>query len=78
MCRVDECTTVGGGHPGAVDLRRCRRRRHRGRAAPCLQRWLHELACAPAEIISGALVDDDDTLLAEAHALMARLLPGQP
>jgi hypothetical protein len=28
--------------------------------------------------ISGALVDEDDTLLAEAHALMARLLPGQP
>jgi hypothetical protein len=28
--------------------------------------------------ISGALVDEDDILLAEAHALTARLLPGQP
>jgi hypothetical protein len=28
--------------------------------------------------ISGALVDEDDTLLAEADALMVRLLPGQP
>jgi acyl-coenzyme A thioesterase PaaI-like protein len=28
--------------------------------------------------ISGELVDEDDTLLAEVHALMVRLLPGQP
>jgi acyl-coenzyme A thioesterase PaaI-like protein len=28
--------------------------------------------------ISGQLVDADDTLLAEVHALMVRLLPGQP
>ncbi|OBI43685.1 thioesterase [Mycobacterium kyorinense] len=28
--------------------------------------------------ISGELVDSEDTLLAEVHALMVRLLPGQP
>jgi acyl-coenzyme A thioesterase PaaI-like protein len=28
--------------------------------------------------ISGELVDEDDTLLAEVHALMVRLRPGQP
>lgn len=28
--------------------------------------------------ISGELVDEDDTVLAEVHALMVRLLPGQP
>ena len=28
--------------------------------------------------ISGALVGEHNTLLAEAHALTARLLPGQP
>ncbi|HVQ97590.1 MAG TPA: PaaI family thioesterase, partial [Mycobacterium sp.] len=28
--------------------------------------------------ISGELVDEDENLLAEVHALMVRLLPGQP
>lgn len=28
--------------------------------------------------ITGALVDEDDNVLAEVHALMVRLLPGQP
>jgi acyl-coenzyme A thioesterase PaaI-like protein len=28
--------------------------------------------------ISGELIDEDDTVLAEVHALMVRLLPGQP
>ena len=28
--------------------------------------------------ISGELVDEDEKLLAEVHALMVRLLPGQP
>jgi hypothetical protein len=32
----------------------------------------------PPRHIWGALVDEDDTLLAEADALMVRRLPGRP
>lgn len=45
---------------------------------PLIVRGRVESVAGRKAFITGALVDEDENLLAEVHALMVRLLPGQP